>query len=91
MSDIVVLDGSCILTNRIDGTCNLINRLDGFVDKVFFISSDEYYTGSYDIEPGDEEIVLPVEQLKMNADLKIEPVPSNYGRLSWNGSTLTVY
>lgn len=91
MSDIVVLDGTCGLINNLDGDCNLVSRLDGFVDKVFFISNDEYYTGSYDIEPVDEKIVLPVEQLKMNQNLTIKSIPSNYGRLVWNGSVLKVY
>lgn len=90
MSDIVVLDGSCRLESRIDGSCGLLNCLDGLADKVVFVSSDEYYTGDYTVTPGDEAQVLETEQLKMNANVIIEAIPSDYGKITWNGSVLVV-
>ena len=90
MSDIIVLDGSCRLLSQIDGSCNLRNLLDGVADKVVLVSSDEYYTGEYVITPSNQAQTLPTEQLKMNADLVVNPIPSNYGLITWNGSTLLV-
>ena len=90
MSDIVVLDGSCVLESRIDGSCILQNLLDGVADKVVLVSSDEYYTGDYTITPQAQAVTLETEQLKMSANVTIEAIPSNYGLITWNGSTLLV-
>lgn len=90
MNDIVVLDGTCSLLNNLNGSCELLNRLDGVADKVILVSSDDYYTGDYEVTPGDEKITLETEQLKMNANVVINPVPSNYGKITWNGSIMTV-
>ena len=90
IADTVVLDGSCRLISNLDGSCNLLNRLDGFADKVFLVSSDEYYTGDYTITPNSETITLETEQLKMSANVTINPIPSNYGLITWNGSYLMV-
>ena len=48
------------------------------------------YTGEYTITPGDTEQVLQTEQLLMTGNVTIKPVPSNYGRITWNGSVITV-
>lgn len=33
---------------------------------------------------------VPVSGLLMKQDIAINPIPSNYGLITWNGSTLTV-
>lgn len=48
------------------------------------------YEGDYYVTPGDEEQVLPTQGKRLTEDLVIGPIPSNYGRITWNGSTLTV-
>lgn len=50
----------------------------------------EAYTGAYDITPASEEIVLNTKYLRMTDDVRIAPIPSNYGLITWNGTTLTV-
>lgn len=49
------------------------------------------YKGAYDITPTDEIQTIPVSQLLMTKDITVNPVPSNYGRIAWNGSELSVY
>lgn len=78
--DTVVLDGSCMLTSQIDGVA----------EKVIKVRDFEYYTGDYEVTPSGETITLPTEQLMMNANVVINPIPSNYGLITWNGSVLTV-
>lgn len=78
--DRVVLDGSCLLINRLDGTA----------DKVLLTSKDEYYTGAYEVTPGTEAVILATEQLKMNANVTVNPIPFNYGLIEWNGQYLKV-
>lgn len=48
------------------------------------------YEGSYVITPTSERQVLPTTLKTMTEDLVIEPIPSNYGLVSWNGTVLTV-
>ena len=48
------------------------------------------YPGPYMVTPGDAEQVIACEGLLMPQDIIIQPVPSNYGRISWDGVTLTV-
>ena len=48
------------------------------------------YEGSYEISPTDETQTLNCANYRMLQNLVINPVPSNYGRIDWNGSYLTV-
>ena len=49
-----------------------------------------YYEGEYVITPGAESVVMETEDLLMAQDVTINPVPSNYGLITWDGATLTV-
>ena len=48
------------------------------------------YQGSYDITPTEETQVIQGKGLVLTDDITIAPIPTNYGRLTWNGSILTV-
>lgn len=48
------------------------------------------YTGAYEVEPTEETQTLVTKGLMMLDHIKINPIPSNYGLITWNGSTLTV-
>lgn len=48
------------------------------------------YEGDYAITPTDEEITLQTSGYMMIDNLTINPIPSNYGLITWDGSTLTV-
>ena len=48
------------------------------------------YEGSYEITPSAETQVLHTEMKEMIHDLVINPIPSNYGLITWNGATRTV-
>ncbi len=48
------------------------------------------YTGEYEVTPSRETQVLNTEGLKTTANIVINPIPSNYGLVTWNGSVLTV-
>lgn len=50
----------------------------------------DIYEGSYVITATSERQVLPTARKLMTDDMVIEPIPSNYGRIDWNGSILTV-
>lgn len=48
------------------------------------------YFGPYTVTPTTEEQVLNVSMKTLSTDIIIEPIPQNYGLVSWNGAALTV-
>lgn len=48
------------------------------------------YRGPYEVTPTSETQVLPTEGKRMTADVVVNPIPSNYGLITWDGSKLTV-
>lgn len=48
------------------------------------------YTGAYTVTPSAAEQVLYTDGLRMTDNITVNPIPSNYGLITWNGSVLTV-
>lgn len=48
------------------------------------------YTGAYEFVPTAETQVISIADKKAIQDIIIEPIPSNYGLITWNGSYLIV-
>ena len=48
------------------------------------------YEGPYEVTPGEDTQTLATDSLYMRGNITINPIPSNYGLITWNGSTLTV-
>ena len=48
------------------------------------------YQGDYHITPSRETQTLSTAGKYLNQSIVVEPIPSNYGLITWNGSTLTV-
>lgn len=48
------------------------------------------YEGEYTVTPGAEEQILQTRKTLLTENIVINPIPSNYGKITWNGSTLTV-
>lgn len=48
------------------------------------------YTGSYVVTPTQSTQVLYTDDLRMTDNVTVNPIPSNYGLITWDGSVLTV-
>lgn len=48
------------------------------------------YTGDYVVTPSEETQVLETNDLRMTGNVTINPIPNNYGLITWNGSIITV-
>lgn len=48
------------------------------------------YEGEYIVTPSSETQVLETIGLQCYDNITVNPIPSNYGLITWNGSTLTV-
>ena len=50
----------------------------------------EYYDGDYEITPSASSQTISIEGLTARQDIVINPIPSNYGEIVWDGSIITV-
>lgn len=50
----------------------------------------EDYQGAYEVTPTEATQTLPTRGLMMTQDVKVKPIPNNYGLITWNGSVITV-
>ena len=80
---------SATVPQRARSTASIPNqiRVSGIVQKGGGYS---YYDGSYEFTPTQSTQTIPISGLTARADITINPIPSNYGLITWNGSVLTV-
>lgn len=48
------------------------------------------YVGPVEVIPSEHEQVLHTARKSVESDIIVNPIPSNYGLIQWNGSVLTV-
>lgn len=78
----IVLDGELSLNIPMDGEVGIITKV---------VEHDlPVYTGETNITPSTSEQVLNTAEKVVTRNIVINPIPSNYGLITWNGSTLTV-
>lgn len=53
------------------------------------IEADEY-TGAYEFTPSATEQVIEIQNKKAVRDIIINPIPNNYGLVTWDGVSLTI-
>lgn len=56
----------------------------------FQMASVPEYDGEYEFNPSSEAQTISTEGFFLSHDIIIDPIPPNYGLITWNGSTLTV-
>lgn len=72
----------------LEGDGNLAWGTDEYVKMAYSELPD--YDGAYVVTPSTTTQVLPTSMTNMRDDVKIMPIPSNYGLISYDGSILTV-
>lgn len=50
----------------------------------------DVYEGEYTITPSQSSQVLQTSRKVCNRNITVNPIPNNYGLITWNGSFLTV-
>lgn len=48
------------------------------------------WDGSTEFTATDRTQVIPVNGYRFTEDITIDPIPHNYGKITWNGSVITV-
>lgn len=90
MNDTIVIGGDISLESTIDGACDLQMVCDGEEGIVTQYDSRSLYEGAYEVTPSTETQIIPIANHIASENITINPIPSNYGLITWNGSTLTV-
>lgn len=57
--------------------------------KYNFVNADTY-EGAVEVTPSDEQQTLQTAGLIVPNNIVVNPIPSNYGLITWDGSTLTI-
>lgn len=70
------------LSGDISVTAEVINKVRS--------TNYEEYTGETIVTPSSVAQVLPTEDKVVLENIVINPIPSNYGLITWNGAVLTV-
>lgn len=78
-----VVEVSPSLSGNISVTAEVINKMAH--------SEMPTYEGEYEFTPSEETQVAPTACKALVRDIVINPVPSNYARMAWNGSTILFY
>lgn len=55
-----------------------------------YISDVNYYEGPYEYTPTQEPQTVLIQAQMATRNITINPIPSNYGLITWDGRTLTV-
>lgn len=76
-------------TEEFDLTFNSDSKFNVEMTTVIEVFPDAY-EGQYQITPNAETQVLDTRRLVMIDNVTINPIPSNYGKITWNGSFLTI-
>lgn len=50
----------------------------------------EPYEGAYTVTPGRTAQVLQTSNKVMTGNVTVNPIPQNYGLVTWNGSVMTI-
>lgn len=67
------------------------NYIHASVDSFAYIKNfKDVYAGETHIAPTDSTIILDTAGMVVPDQIIIDPIPSNYGRIEWDGSTLTI-
>ena len=86
------------MADKLTGKLSLVGALSGTLTPSITIKGSimknpnpyDFYDGAYTVTPTISAQTLSTKELVLTQNITINPIPSNYGLITWNGSTLTV-
>lgn len=60
------------------------------IGATYAMSTADDYEGAYEFTPTESTQTVQIEGKKATQDIVINPIPTNYGRITWNGSYIKV-
>lgn len=89
MLDVVVIDGELDLLIQEDGEAAMEVQMDGDPG-IYMPLYPPAYQGSMEITPSAQTQTIETAGYMMPGDITVNPIPNNYGLITWDGATLTV-
>ena len=83
------LSGTLSSSGQLSGFLSATQNITGLLTVPRYVLPPSY-EGSYEVTPSSEEQVLNTDAFYMNGNIIINPIPNNYGLITWNGSVITV-
>lgn len=88
MTHIVTISGNIIASqNKVVG--NVVTETPAVKGDVT-VPITAYFDGAYEITPTTEAQTISIKGKTALEDIVVNPIPSNYGLITWNGAVLTV-
>lgn len=81
--------GTLTEQQSIQGTLTEMQSIEGQLTVPIAILPPSY-EGAYEVTPSDEVQTLETDHLYMMDNITINPIPNNYGLITYNGATITV-
>lgn len=83
------------ITGTVSQEANLTGHVSGEsaisgVVQVYNGTAPPDYEGAYEVTPTEYTQTLETADKRLVRDVTINPIPNNYGLITWDGSTLTV-
>ena len=83
------LIGKLKSSGQLSGFLNAQKGISGLLTIPSAVGVD-VYGGPYEFTPTEETQTVTIERKMATENIVINPIPYNYGLVTWNGSTLTV-
>ena len=83
------LSGTITPRGTVRGSVRPIGSLSGTISRATSANYD-HYVGPYEVTPTETAQLLCTAGLLMDDDVTVAPIPSNYGLISWDGTSLKV-
>lgn len=84
----VQLQGSLVGEQQLQGSLVGEQQLSGSFD--LYELPEYQYEGSYEFTPSSQTQYAPTAYMTCLGDIKINPIPSNYGLITYDGTVITV-
>lgn len=76
------------INGNLEGVRSAVGSMSGTLS--VFDGNYPVYTGAVEVTPSEDEQTLSTTNRTLLEDVVINPIPSNYGLITWNGVVLTV-
>ena len=83
------LTGHLTVIHGLHGTLSGANTLNGSLTVPTVIAMP-YYEGEYEVTPTRETQILNTAHKSMRENVVVNPIPSNYGLVTWTGNHLRI-
>lgn len=65
-------------------------EMSGSIESTVYVPVLDEYQGPFEVTPSGQTQTLGTRGFHMPHNVVVNPIPSNYGLITWNGSILTV-